>query len=113
MIYTLNTCNRHSESWKQSISNAGAPLQSCLGFIDGTTKQICRPPRHQKKLYNGHKRYHCLKYQAITMPNGIVMDLSGPFIGIRHDARMVIESNVICRMANCFGENEVTGLVLF
>ena len=100
-------CTQNSQSWANSISSAGGSLQTCLGFIDGTTKQICRPQRHQKKLYNGHKRYHCLKYQAVTMPNGIVMDLSGPFIGIRYDARMVMESNIVERMARCFEMNDV------
>ena len=40
----------------------GSALDNCIGFIDGTCRQICRPGKCQKALYNGHKHYHCLKY---------------------------------------------------
>ncbi|KIJ29878.1 hypothetical protein M422DRAFT_268662 [Sphaerobolus stellatus SS14] len=28
--------------------------------------------------YNGHNRIHCLKYQAVVIPNGILANLYGP-----------------------------------
>ena len=42
----------------------GAPLDCCWGFIDGTARPIARPKRHQKVMYSGHKRIHCLKFQV-------------------------------------------------
>lgn len=100
-------CVANSNAWKTAVFNAGSALTTCVGFIDGTTRAICRPKKHQKKLYNGHKRYHCIKFQAVTMPNGLIMDLAGPFIGIRHDCRMVLESGINNKLNYCLQETEV------
>lgn len=56
----------------------GAPLKNCIGFIDGTARSICRPHLMQQEVYSGHKRTHCLKFQSITLPNGIILYLSSP-----------------------------------
>jgi len=64
------------------------PLQCVFGFIDGTVRRICRPSAHQKNWYSGHKRYHGLKYQAITTPDGIIVHLYGPIEARRHDITM-------------------------
>ena len=82
----------------QALANSGCPLINCIGFIDGTCRQMCRPTRNQKYYYNGHKQFHCLEYQGVVAPNGIVIDLSGPAIGIRHDLRMMGESNIVSRL---------------
>ena len=59
--YTLkiNKCNiiRNAANYATAIYNAGAPLDNCIGFIDGTCRQMCRPSRNQRQFYNGHKRY--------------------------------------------------------
>lgn len=67
-------------------------------FIDGTKCAICRPSAQarsrlqevldgvavddhvnlQKACYNGHKRKHCLNYQAVNAPDGMSL------IGCRH-----------------------------
>ena len=52
-----------------------APTDTIFGFIDGTVRPICRPGHHQKVVYNGHKRTHALKYQAIMTPDGMVSHL--------------------------------------
>ncbi|CAN0443399.1 unnamed protein product, partial [Laminaria digitata] len=49
----------------KAISDAGAPLDRCWGFIDGTIRKISRPWRWQRKYYNGWKRVHSVKYQAV------------------------------------------------
>ena len=36
------------------------------GFIDGTIRKCCRPVRFQEATYNGWKRAHALKYQAVV-----------------------------------------------
>ncbi|XP_068738581.1 uncharacterized protein [Montipora capricornis] len=83
------------EEYAQAISRKGSPLQNCFGFIDGTVRPVCRPGRHQRVLYNGHKRVHSLKYQSIALPNGLIGNLYGPVEGRRHDAGMLADSGLL------------------
>ncbi|KAM7436750.1 hypothetical protein ABFA07_013482 [Porites harrisoni] len=46
-------------------------------------------------MYSGHKRVHCLKFQSVMAPNGIIAHLFGPIEGRRHDAFMLGESNLL------------------
>lgn len=64
-----------------------------MGSIDGTVIGLSRPKINEKQrlLYNGHKRKHSLKFQAVTSPNGLVLHACGPTVGIRHDWRMYAE----------------------
>ena len=81
-------------TYRQRLSEVCA-LPNLCGFIDGTVRPICRPTRNQKAVYNGHKRTHALKYQAIMAPDGMVSHLSGPIEGRRHDAGLLQESRLI------------------
>ncbi|KAK3810402.1 MAG: hypothetical protein J3R72DRAFT_357143, partial [Linnemannia gamsii] len=45
---------------------ANAAHRSVFGFIDGTVRKICRPSFAQRSMYNGHKCFHALKYQAVV-----------------------------------------------
>lgn len=76
------------------IQQKGCPLDKCWGFIDGTVVQICRPEFNQRDLYSGHKRVHCLKFQSVVTPNGLIASLMGPFLGRRHDAGIFHESRI-------------------
>ena len=62
--------------------------------IDGTLKATCRPSNNRRIIYNGKERQHGLKYQRITTPDGLILHLTGPFEGARHDAFTYIESRV-------------------
>ena len=42
-------------------------------------RHIARPGTNQRILYNGHKRVHSLKFQAVAIPNGLIAHFSGPF----------------------------------
>ena len=66
------------QMYVDTITAKGAPLDNCFGFIDGTIRAIARPERHQRILYNGHKRVHALKFQSIALPNGLIGNLYGP-----------------------------------
>ena len=66
------------DSYAEAIRNKGAALENCFGFIDGTVHPICRPTRNQKQVYNGHKRAHALKFQSVSLPNGLIGNLYGP-----------------------------------
>jgi hypothetical protein len=86
-------------SWAKAITDkTGAPAgrDNVVGFVDGTVRPICRPgdllgpgTDVQREVYNGHKRIHALKYQGTVAPNGMVIDLSGPYAGRRHDAYLL------------------------
>ena len=69
------------QRYADAIARKGAPLENCFGFVDGTVRQICRPNENQSTVYNGHKRVHALKFQSVTIPNGLIANLYGP-IGI-------------------------------
>ena len=64
--------------YTDAIANKGAALQNCFGFIDGTVRPICRPSQNQRTVFNGHKRVHSLKFQSLTLPNGLIANLFGP-----------------------------------
>ena len=49
------------------IQAAGSPIPNCWGFIDGTARAMCRPTANQEMCYSGHKRFHCIKFQVITV----------------------------------------------
>ncbi|XP_077498715.1 uncharacterized protein LOC144109799 [Amblyomma americanum] len=97
--HLLKDVNNHSwldlpaiEAFSQAVHFKGAPLHNCWGFIDGTTRAICRPSTSQKLFFSGHKRIHAVKYQSIMCPNGIICQLSGPYFGSRHDAGILRKS---------------------
>ena len=56
----------------------GSPLNSCLGFIDGTVRPISKPGQNQRIVYNGHKRAHGVKFQSVALLNGIIGNMYGP-----------------------------------
>ena len=72
-----------------------APLDSCFDFADSTIRRISRPKNIQRQVYNGHKRVHALKFQNVTLPNGMIANLSGPYEGRRHDSFMLAESSLL------------------
>ena len=61
----------------------------CIGFLDGTIRQQCRPVRGQRAIFSGHKRYHGLKFQALTVPDGLIAAMFGPVEGRLHDSTML------------------------
>ena len=64
-----------------AIHEKGAAVDNCWGFVDGSMEPVCRADRFQRVIYNGHKRVHALKYQAVSAPNGLCALLSGPYEG--------------------------------
>ena len=66
------------QEYAAAVHRKGAALENCFGFVDGTVKQICRPGQMQRTVYNGHKRVHALKFQSVTLPNGLIANMFGP-----------------------------------
>jgi hypothetical protein len=75
----------------------GAPLGNVWGFLDCTIRPICRPCVWQRICYNGHKKFHALKYSAVKSPDGLIYHLFGPFEGRRNDNALLNESQLIPR----------------
>ncbi|XP_068737629.1 trichohyalin-like [Montipora capricornis] len=83
------------QTYVDTVTAKGAPLDNCFGFIDGTMRAIARPEQHQRILYNGHKRVHALKFQSIALPNGLMGNLYGPVEGRKHDEGMLVDSGLL------------------
>ncbi|XP_064643071.1 uncharacterized protein LOC135497238 [Lineus longissimus] len=83
------------QEFANAVHEKGAPLTNCWGFIDGTPRQICRPKYNQKVCFSGHKRYHCIQFQSVVAPNGLIVNLFGPVEGRRHDSAMLRMSNLV------------------
>ena len=58
--------------YADAISQQGAPLDNCFGFVNGTVRPISRPVERQRIVYNGHKRVLALKFQSLSLPNGLI-----------------------------------------
>lgn len=67
------------EEYARAITDRGAASKNCFGFIDGTVRAICGPDENQREVYNGHKKVHGLKFQSVSLPNGMIANLYGPF----------------------------------
>ena len=52
----------------------------------------------QLQVYKGHKRIHGLKFQNITLPNGMIGNLAGPYEGRMHESFMLAESGLLAQL---------------
>eukprot|EP00117_Sycon_ciliatum_P001173 scpid84873/ scgid1579/ len=87
------------QAYVRAISAKVGVHLNVWGYIDGTVRPICRPGMHQRVMYNGHKRVHAVKYQAVAAPDGLITHLHGPHEGRRHDAGILRESRLLDDMA--------------
>ena len=79
---------------------AKSGLSICFAFIDGTVRPVCKPSILQGSCYNGKDRVHALKYQAVTTPDGMFLQVAGPWPGARHDQHMVKQSGILDYVVN-------------
>lgn len=52
--------------------------------------------------YNGWKRKHALKYQAVDSPDGVIRQSWGPMLGRRHDVTLLGQSGLLQYMQQWF-----------
>ena len=71
---------------------------NCFGSVDGTVLRIFRPKINQNIVYNGHKRAHDIKFQSLALPNGLIGNLSGPYVGKRDDSTMSHKSGLLSNL---------------
>ena len=69
--------------------------QNCVGSVDGAILRIFRPKINQNIVYNGHKRAHGIKFQSLPLPNELIGNFSGPYVGKRDDSTMTHESGLL------------------
>lgn len=90
--------------YADALKEEGCPLHTCVGFIDCTKIRIQRPGGHgtnQRSCYSGHKRMHCLIYQTISTPDGMIYAMYGPVEGRRHDLTVLRQSEWEPVMEQC------------
>lgn len=96
------------DQFNQAITGAGCPVPHCIGFLDGTTFHIARPGGDnfaQAVFYSGHKRYHCLRWQGVITPDGMVVSFYGPCPGASNDRGLLNLSNLDRHLYDCFGQH--------
>ena len=64
------------------------------GFVDGKLFYIGRPEKHVRAFYNGQKKRTAVKYQLVTLPNGVFHSMFGPCAGVDHDSFIFGRSRV-------------------
>ncbi len=62
-----------------------------IGFVDGKLHRIARPMQRaehtaigvdtQRTVYSGYKKVHAVTFQAVVVPNGLIVQLCGGFSG--------------------------------
>lgn len=87
---------QNAQKYSDAIFEKSAGLTRMVGFIDGTVLGIARPKGNLslRVVYNGHKRKHALKFQAVNSPDGLIQHVAGPIEGRRHDWTLYIRSGL-------------------
>ena len=103
LLHNFGRYEPYFQTWAEAIERTrGAYSGDVAFFIDGTLRKMSRPGKHQKEVYSGHKRVHGLKFQSISCPCGLIIDLYGPESGRRHDMHLLRKSTIISRMRTAF-----------
>ena len=63
---------------KSEFPHGNCKTVYCFGFVDETVRPISRPDELQRIVYNGHKGVHALKFQSLSLANGLIENLYGP-----------------------------------
>ncbi|KIJ36873.1 hypothetical protein M422DRAFT_106643, partial [Sphaerobolus stellatus SS14] len=72
----------------------GVPSATIIALIDVTIHATCRPSFLQELAYTGYKKVHGMKFQALTVPNGLVAHLAGPYRAPQNDMGIYAESKL-------------------
>jgi nuclease HARBI1 len=109
MSFDIAMIECYSPATARAVFERTGGLQNCVEFIDGTVRPACRPKKGQRVAYNGHKRVHAIKFQSIVLANGLIVSLTGPVEGRRHDIALLRMSNVAELMKTNFPQYCVYG----
>jgi hypothetical protein len=64
-------------------------------------------------MYNGKDRQHMMKFQGVTTPDHLIVQLRGPFAGNRHDSKILAKSSLIEAVRAATPVDTVDALKLF
>jgi hypothetical protein len=78
----LVLCERFAEAIRRARPHA--KLKNIVGALDGSYVPIDRPGEMQRQFYSGYRGGHCLLFQGIHMPNGLITSMWGPVPGRCH-----------------------------
>jgi hypothetical protein len=57
------------QSFVDGFASHRAPdVIQLFAVLDVKKYSICKPTRHQRSMFSGQKRVHCVKYQTIEAP---------------------------------------------
>ena len=99
------------DMFARMIHAKGHPLKIVALLLDGKFQACCRPydaifgyrSLRQRAFYNGAKKLHGYQNQGVGSPEGIVVEMHGPFQGRIHDSKMLTQSRLLIRMKRFFG----------
>ena len=97
--------------YAKALQDVRVPVILIWGFIDCTLQHMCKPSIFQQQAYNGHKKYHALKFQALSLLNGLIGHLFGPEEGCWNDNFLVANSSIFDKCwqyAICVGTDKNT-----
>ena len=85
--HAITHCNEHHHR-----------VNNVFTFINRMIRKILCPFKFQRQLYNGWKCCHCIKFQGLMAPDGIMIHLGGPFMAKYHDTWMLARSKLQCKL---------------
>jgi hypothetical protein len=98
-VLTWDTCRltwaKLGEYADLCYERSSRECDSIFGVIDGTVRKIQAPSIGQQAAFNGHKHTHALKYQAVVVPDGIIIHISRAYVGSPHDYTIYKDSGLI------------------
>ena len=78
-----------------ALHTHGTPTRSVVGFLDCTIRTTCRPSVSETLMYTGYKKCHGMKFQGITVPNGMIAHLAGPYRAPQNGAGVLADSRLL------------------
>jgi hypothetical protein len=93
LLHKLNQSLIYYPLTLEMLQQYAAAFQACgvpnavllFSVIDTKKVAVCKPGENQQALYSSHKRIHCLKYQTLEAPDGLLLHVTGCFGGRRGD----------------------------
>ena len=73
-----------ADKFAEAVKEKTDDMENPIAFIDGTVLGVSRQKGnvHQLLLYKGNKRKYAIKFQSVVTPDGMCIDLSGPFFWV-------------------------------
>jgi hypothetical protein len=100
-VLFFNISMENLQSFVDVFASHGVPeVIKLFAVIDVKKHNICKPTRHQRSMYSGHKRVHCVKYQTLEAPNGLILHCSIGDDGRRGDGYVLRHSRLIPFLQN-------------